>query len=85
MLKKNNMRKCILTNEIKSKDELIRIVRLKDGTFEVNSEAKGRGAYVSRDPELVEKLLKHKVLHKTFKTVVSNKVYEELVTKIKGG
>lgn len=78
ILKKKNNRKCIITNQIKNKEELIRIVKLKDGTFEVNSNSGGRGAYISKDKSLINKINKQRILNKVFRTEVPNNVYEEL-------
>lgn len=77
-------RKCIVTNEIVSTDELIRIVKLKDGNYEINNSAKGRGAYVKNDVNLIETIRVKKVLNRSFKTQVPNHVYDELEKIIRG-
>lgn len=48
--KKIPERKCVITNEMKPKKELIRIVRNKEGEVfvDVTGKKNGRGAYLSR-------------------------------------
>jgi len=71
-------RKCIATYEVKDVKDLIRIVKLPNGQFEVNSDKLGRGAYVTRDAQLYEKVKRNKLLNRAFKTQVPVTVYEEL-------
>lgn len=81
----NNSRKCIVTNQIKPKEQLIRIVKTKQGTYEVNSDAKGRGAYVSKDASLINELAKKRLLNRSFKTSVPQEVYDKLIEILQGG
>lgn len=78
-----NSRKCIASGEIKPKEQLIRIVKIKNGTYEVDSDAKGRGAYVSRDASTVNELVKKRLLNRSFKTNVPQEVYDKLIEKLK--
>lgn len=79
---KNLRRKCIVTYEILEVEKLIRIVKLSNGEFKVDSNAKGRGAYVKKDSDLFEKVQKQKLLNRSFKTNVPSSVYEELKKKM---
>ncbi|MCK5945843.1 MAG: YlxR family protein [Mycoplasmataceae bacterium] len=79
-----NKRKCIVSKESKPREELIRICKTKDNKFHVNSEEKGRGAYVSKDAS-IEVVLRNKLLHRTFKRDVPKEVYNELSKHLKGG
>ena len=79
-----NNRKCIVTRESKSKEELIRIVKTKDGTFHVDSDLPGRGAYISKDAD-VSLVLRNKVLHRAFKIQVPKEVYDKLEKCLDGG
>ena len=49
-------RKCILTNEMFAKKDLLRIVKNKEGEISVDSTGKkaGRGAYVVADLEVIK-------------------------------
>lgn len=48
--KKIPMRKCILSNEMKPKNDMIRVVKNKEGEIKADATGKapGRGAYVSK-------------------------------------
>lgn len=76
--KKSNHRKCIASQKVKPKNELIRIVKTKDNIFLVNSESNGRGAYISKDKTLIPILLKKKLLNRAFKCQVPQEVYQKL-------
>ncbi|OZU90282.1 RNA-binding protein [Virgibacillus indicus] len=73
-------RKCVVTNEQKPKKELIRIVRNKEGQVFVDPTGKknGRGAYLSRDIEVIAKAEKSNVLSRQLNAEVDSKIYEEL-------
>ena len=62
------MRKCIATQEMKSKQELVRIVRSKEGDVSIDLTGKksGRGAYLSLDKETVLTAKKKNVLATPF-------------------
>ena len=80
-MKKNsnvNNRKCIITNEKLPKEELIRIVKKKDNTIIINSNEQGRGAYIKKDKELIDKIKRTKALHRVFRFNVDSKTYEQL-------
>ena len=78
--KKIPMRRCIVSNEMKPKKEMIRIVRTPEGGLEIDPSGKknGRGAYVSLEPELVENAKKNKLFERQFETAVSDDFYQEL-------
>lgn len=73
-------RKCIVTNELKPKKEMIRIVRNKEGEVFIDPTGKqnGRGAYISIDKEVFEEAEKNNVLEKVFKVKVDPSLYAEL-------
>lgn len=79
-MKKIPMRKCVVTQEQYPKQELIRVVLtpekeiLIDDTGRVN----GRGAYLRKDLEVIEKAQAKKVLDRALKTKVDPTVYEML-------
>ena len=62
--KKKPERTCMACNEQKEKQELLRIVRSKDGIIEVDLTGKksGRGAYICKNLECLEKVIKTKRL-----------------------
>jgi predicted RNA-binding protein YlxR (DUF448 family) len=66
LAKKIPLRKCILTNEMYPKKELIRIVVTKEGDIFVDPTGKknGRGSYVVKDLDKVQNARQKKVLEK---------------------
>ena len=61
-------RRCILTNEMFPKKDLLRIVKNKEGEISVDPTGKkaGRGAYVVTDLEVVKAAQEKKQLEKFF-------------------
>jgi len=74
------LRKCVGCGEQKSKKELIRVVKTKDGEFFVDftGKANGRGAYICPDIECFNKALKRDSLSRSFQTKVGSEIYEKL-------
>ncbi len=79
-MKKIPQRTCIGCNSKKSKKELIRIVKDKEGNIQIDRTGKlpGRGAYICDDVSCLDKAIKSKRLEKTFETKIEDKIYEEL-------
>lgn len=80
--KKIPLRKCVATNEMFPKKEMIRIVRSKEGEVSVDLTGKksGRGAYVSKSVKAVEVAKKRKVLESQLEVAVPETIYQELLT-----
>ncbi|WP_413381534.1 RNase P modulator RnpM [Alkalihalobacillus sp. 1P02AB] len=74
------LRKCVVTNEMKPKQELIRVVRSPEGEVSVDLSGKknGRGAYLSNSKECFELAKKKDVLSKQLQVKVSPEIYDEL-------
>ena len=75
--KKIPMRTCIACRVEKPKKELIRIVKSKDGVFSVDRKGKasGRGAYCCDSESCMKKIIKNKLLSRTFEMEVPPEVY----------
>ncbi|WP_269321860.1 RNase P modulator RnpM [Oceanobacillus salinisoli] len=73
-------RKCVITNEMKPKKDLIRVVRNKEGEVFVDPTGKknGRGAYLSRSLDVILQAEKSNVLNRHLNAEVDSSVYEEL-------
>ncbi|GLO66033.1 MULTISPECIES: YlxR family protein [Oceanobacillus] len=88
MVKKKKVpeRKCIVTNEMRPKKELIRVVRNKEGEVFVDPSGKknGRGAYLSKDKEVIDQAKQTNVLNRTFNTEIDESLYEDLLQVIEG-
>ena len=71
--KKIPQRKCVGCNEMKDKKALLRIVRSPEGeiSLDLTGKKNGRGAYVCKNAECVNKLRKTRALNRTFKCEIS--------------
>jgi predicted RNA-binding protein YlxR (DUF448 family) len=75
------LRKCVATGEMKTKKELVRVVRSKEGDVSVDLTGKknGRGAYITLDKECILQAKKKNILANHLKTKIDETVYEELL------
>ncbi|WP_017185265.1 RNase P modulator RnpM [Alkalibacillus haloalkaliphilus] len=82
--KKEPLRKCVVTQEMVPKKQLIRVVRNKEGEVFVDDTGKknGRGAYLSHDQDTIEKARQTKVLNKHLNATVNDEIYDELLRKV---
>lgn len=80
------MRKCILSNEMKPKKDMIRVVQNKEGEISADATGKlpGRGAYVSKDIALIEQAQQAQKLEQFFKASQETlePVYKEIIRLI---
>jgi len=74
-------RTCVACRKVKAKRELIRLVRISDGSIEVDTNGKkaGRGAYLCLTPECWETGLKSGRLEYTLRTTLNQKNSEQLI------
>ena len=86
MTKKETLRMCIACREMKDKKDLLRIVKNKEGKIfvDLTGKANGRGAYICKDLNCLQKLKKQKILNKTFKMMIDEDVYSEIEGVIVG-
>lgn len=84
-VKKIPQRKCVGCGEMKSKKELIRIVRSPEGDISLDLTGKkaGRGAYVCPDKECITKAYKGHRLEKALEKQVNDDVYKKLLEELK--
>ncbi|MGY3777420.1 RNase P modulator RnpM [Isobaculum melis] len=75
------MRKCVVSNEMKPKKEMIRVVKNKEGELAIDPTGKmpGRGAYVSIDPVVAKKAMEKQLLNRPLETKVPEAFYQELL------
>lgn len=80
------MRTCVITREKYPKQELIRVVRDNEGNVSVDltGKANGRGAYLKKDIDVINKAKKSKKLNKHLETSVPMEIYDELEAIING-
>lgn len=86
-VKKIPLRMCTGCMEMKPKKELIRVVKSPDGKVSVDLTGKksGRGAYVCKNEECLEKAFKAKRLSRNLDTQISEEVYNKLREEINNG
>ncbi len=84
-MKKIPERTCVITHEKYPKKELIRVVKNKEGKvfIDTTGKANGRGAYLKKDIEVIEKASKSKALNKILEIEIPDSIYEELKELIK--
>ncbi|WP_326514102.1 RNase P modulator RnpM [Clostridium intestinale] len=86
-VKKIPMRMCNGCMEMKPKKELIRIVKSPTGEISVDLTGKksGRGAYICKNVECLEKSYKAKRLNKNLESEINAEIYEKLKEVISNG
>ena len=79
-MKKIPERMCVITREKYPKKELIRVVKNKEGEgfVDTTGKANGRGAYLKKDIEVIEKAQKAKTLDRILEIEIPDSIYEEL-------
>ena len=82
--KKIVLRTCSVTKEKLPKRELLRVVRTPEGHVVVDTTGKvnGRGAYIKKDLEVLEKAKKSRVLSRQLEVEISEEVYESIKEEI---
>ena len=82
--KKIPMRSCVVTREKLPKQELLRIVRTTDMNVVIDDSGKinGRGAYIKKDIDVLNKAIKSKVLERHLEVTISDELYDEIRNKI---
>lgn len=79
-LRKIPMRQCLGCREMKPKRELVRVVRSPEGVLSVDfrGKAPGRGAYVCRSVECLQKAIRSRALERSLQTAVPPEVMTAL-------
>ncbi len=80
MTKKIPMRQCVGCREMKSKKELLRVLKTPEGEllFDVTGRKNGRGAYLCFSKECLQKAVKMKGLERSFQMKIKTETYESL-------
>ena len=74
------MRQCTGCREMKSKKEMIRVLRTPENEIVLDATGRknGRGAYVCLSPECLDKAIRNHGIERSLKTSVPEEVYEDL-------
>lgn len=80
MNKKKPVRRCMGCNESKEKNELLRILKSKEGMVEMDLTGKknGRGAYICKNEDCLNQVKKTKRLEKALDVKISEELYESI-------
>lgn len=80
MAKKIPLRQCVGCQQMIAKKDLIRIIKTPEDNIELDVTGKknGRGAYVCRSLECLNKAIKNKSIERSLKVNVPDDVYESL-------
>jgi conserved hypothetical protein len=83
--KKIPLRTCIVTKEVLPKQELLRVVINKDKEVSIDLTGKqnGRGVYLKKDIDVINKAKNLKILDKKLEVEIDEKLYEDLINLIK--
>ena len=84
MAKKIPLRQCIGCGEMKSKKEMLRVLRTEDQGIILDTTGRktGRGAYICPNPECMTRAIKSKGLDRAFKMPIPDEIYDRLTKEI---
>ncbi len=79
-VKKIPQRMCAICRQMREKPKLIRIVKTSENTAAIDETGKlnGRGAYICKEGDGIEKARKTKGLEKSLKMSLSDEIYAQL-------
>ena len=80
MAKKIPLRQCVGCGEMKSKKEMMRVLKTPEDeiVLDLTGKKNGRGAYLCADSECLKKAEKSKGLERSLKTAILKEIYEQL-------
>ncbi|MBR2950390.1 MAG: YlxR family protein [Lachnospiraceae bacterium] len=80
MNKKIPMRQCVGCGEMKSKKEMMRVLKTPEGpiVLDVTGRKNGRGAYLCQTLDCLKAARKNKGLERSFKMNIPEEVYDSL-------
>lgn len=83
--KKIPLRQCIGCSEMKSKKEMIRVLKTAEEEIVLDTTGRknGRGAYICPSMDCFKKAVKNKGLERSFKMAIPKEVYETLEKEMK--
>ena len=79
-VKKIPLRSCVVTKEKLPKKDLLRVVRTPEGDVivDLSGKANGRGAYIKKDLEVLNKARKSKILERRLECTINEDLYKEI-------
>ena len=87
MTKKLPLRQCVGCGEMKSKKEMIRVLKSEDEPIclDMTGKKNGRGAYLCKSMTCLQKARKNKGLERSFKMSIPAEVYDTLEKEFADG
>ena len=87
MPKKIPMRQCTGCREMKTKRELIRVVKSPEDVISLDfkGKAQGRGAYVCPNRECLKKAVRSKALERSLEIAIPEEIYAQLNAQMEAG
>ena len=87
MAKKIPMRQCVGCGEMKSKKDMMRVLKSADDSIvlDMTGRKNGRGAYLCMSRECLTKARKNKGLERSFKMTIPQDIYENLEKEFEEG
>ena len=84
--KKIPMRRCGGCGEMKTKKELVRVVRSPEGeiSLDLTGRKNGRGSYICKDVDCFNMAIKKKVFNRDFGQNLSDQTVEEILKELSG-
>ncbi len=84
MKSKIPLRKCVITGDLLPKKEMFRVIITKNQEvmFDETSKQNGRGLYLKKDLEVINKAKKNKTIEKILGVNNIENIYEELISKL---
>ena len=85
MTKKSPMRMCVGCHEMREKRDMIRVLKMQDNTFCIDSAGRknGRGAYLCKNPACLELAVKNHGLERSFKMNIPKDIVSYLTEEMK--
>ena len=86
MAKKIPLRQSVGCLEMRSKKEMMRVLKTEDGSIVLDMTGKknGRGAYLCRQAECLKRARKSKGLERSLKIGIPDEIYEKLEKEFEG-
>ncbi|MBR5579619.1 MAG: YlxR family protein [Lachnospiraceae bacterium] len=80
MVKKVPMRQCVGCSKMKSKKEMMRVLKTTEEqiVLDVTGKMNGRGAYLCKDAECLKKARKNRGIERSLKMAIPAEVYDNL-------
>ena len=81
MAKKIPLRQCVGCGTMKSKKEMMRVIKTPEDEIVLDDTGKrnGRGAYICRERSCLQKAQKSRGLERSLKHAISDEVYDKLL------